>query len=166
MPTTAPSQSIETLYQNHHSWLRGWLGKKLGCSHSAADLAQDTYVRLLVSGHVPDVSQSRGHLTQIAKGLVIDLFRRRRIETAYLDALNALPEPETPSIEMRALIIETLIEIDMLLHKLPHKVRKAFLLCKLDGLSYCEIASELNVSVSSVEKYIAQALVACYEAKY
>lgn len=166
MPIPAPSQSIAALYQDHHSWLRGWLGKKLGCSHSAADLAQDTYLRLLVSGHIPEVSQSRGHLTQIAKGLVIDLFRRRRIEAAYLDALSVLPEPETPSVETRALIIETLIEIDTLLHKLPYNVRKAFLLCKLDGLNYREIASELNVSVSSVEKYIAQALVACYRAAF
>lgn len=164
--STTELQSVEALYQEHHSWLRGWLGKKLGCSHSAADLAQDTYLRLLVSGHIPDVSQSRCHLTQIAKGLVVDLFRRRRIEAAYLESLSTLPEPETPSVETRVLVIETLIEIDRLLHGLPNKVRRAFLMCKLDGLSYREIADELGVSVSSVEKYIAQALVACYQAVF
>jgi RNA polymerase sigma-70 factor (ECF subfamily) len=42
----------------------------------------------------------------------------------------------------------------------------ALLLCKLDGLSYRDIAERLNVSVSSVEKYVAAALLACYQALY
>ncbi|MGH8817826.1 MAG: sigma factor-like helix-turn-helix DNA-binding protein, partial [Achromobacter pestifer] len=56
--------------------------------------------------------------------------------------------------------------IDTILHKLPAKVRMALLLCKLDGLGYQEIAKRLNVSVSSVEKYVAAALLACYQALY
>ena len=42
----------------------------------------------------------------------------------------------------------------------------ALLLCKLDGLSYRDIAERLNVSLSSVEKYVAAALLACYQALY
>lgn len=41
------SDSITELYQDHHGWLHGWLRKKLGCSHQAADLAHDTFMRLL-----------------------------------------------------------------------------------------------------------------------
>ena len=62
--------------------------------------------------------------------------------------------------------IEALIEIDTILHDLPVKVRTALLLCKLDGLSYREIAEQLHVSLSSVEKYIATGLQACYQALY
>lgn len=40
------------------------------------------------------------------------------------------------------------------------------MLCKLDGLSYREIAAKLQVSVSSVEKYIAAGLLACYQTLY
>lgn len=42
-----PPQSLETLYADHHGWLRGWLGRRLGNSSDAADLAQDTFLRLL-----------------------------------------------------------------------------------------------------------------------
>lgn len=155
---------IETLYADHHGWLRGWLRKKLGNACDAADLAHDTYLRIMTSGRVPPVDDSRRHLTQIANGLVIDLYRRRQIEAAYLDAIAHLPEPLAPSAEQRALAVEALVEIDAILHGLSPKARTALLLCKLDGLSYREIAQRLDVSVSSVEKYIASSLVACHQA--
>ncbi|WP_049019952.1 sigma factor, partial [Burkholderia cenocepacia] len=40
-------REIDALYADHHAWLRGWLSRKLGCAHRAADLAHDTFVRLL-----------------------------------------------------------------------------------------------------------------------
>ena len=41
------SNTVEVLYQDHHSWLTGWLRRKLGCPQSAADLAQDTFLYVL-----------------------------------------------------------------------------------------------------------------------
>lgn len=157
-------QQVAALYADHHGWLRGWLRRKLGNAFDAADLAHDTYLRVLRSGRVPEAHLSRQYLTRIASGLMVDLYRRRQIEAAYLDAISHLPEPQAPSEEARALVIEALIEIDAVLHGLPAKARTALLLCKLDGLSYREIAAQLGVSVSSVEKYVATALLACYHA--
>ncbi len=165
--TGNPAQPIEVFYGDHHGWLRGWLRKRLGGNAcDAADLAHDTYVRVLATGRVPQPEDSRRYLTQIANGLLIDLYRHRRIEAAYRDAVAALPEAQAPSEEARALVLEALVEIDAILHRMPAKVRMALLLRKLDGLSYAEIAARLSVSVSSVEKYIASALLACYEALY
>lgn len=160
----APSSPLESLYAEHHGWLRGWLRKKLGNAFDAADLAHDTYLRILSTGRVPQADEARRHLTQIANGLVIDLYRRRQIESAYLDAIANLPEPMAPSEEERALVIEALVEIDTILHALPPKARAALLLCRLEGLSYREIAEQLEVSVSSVEKYITAGLLACAQA--
>lgn len=160
----ALQNQIAVLYAEHHGWLRGWLRKKLGDAGDAADLAHDTYLRILSTGRVPQADESRRHLTQVAKGLVIDLYRRREIEYSYLEAIARLPEGLAPSEEMRAIVIETLIEIDAILHRLAPKARAALLMCRLDGMSYREIASELQVSVSSVEKYIAAGLLACWQA--
>ena len=145
-------QQIEVLYSNHHGWLQGWLRGKLGSAFDAADLAHDTYLRILARGRAPRPEESRQHLTQIANGLMIDLFRRRHIEAAYIEALAHLPPAAMPTPETRALIIEALTEIDAILASLPAKVRQAFLLCKVEGLDYREIARRLHVSVSSVEK--------------
>ncbi|WP_219117287.1 sigma-70 family RNA polymerase sigma factor [Janthinobacterium sp. UMAB-56] len=162
----ALQQQVSILYTDHHGWLRGLLRRKLGNAFDAADLAHDVYLHLMKTGRVPPAGESRRHLTQIANGMVIDLYRRRQIEAAYLEVLALLPEALAPSEEERALVIEALTQIDAVLHQLPTKARKALLLCKLDGLSYRDIAAELQVSVSSVEKYIAAGLLACYQALY
>nr|WP_315256837.1 sigma-70 family RNA polymerase sigma factor [uncultured Duganella sp.] len=160
----AQAIAIENLYTDHHSWLRGWLRKRLGNACDAADLAHDTYVRIISTGRVPPHDESRRHLTQIANGLVIDLYRRRQIELSYLETIACLPEAHAPSEEERALTMAALVEVDALLHRVPPKARTALLLCKLDGMAYRDIAQHLQVSISSVEKYIAQALLVCYGA--
>ncbi len=162
----ALQQQVSSLYTDHHGWLRGLLRRKLGNAFDAADLAHDVYLHLMKTGRVPPAGESRRHLTQIANGMVIDLYRRRQIEAAYLEVLALVPEALAPSEEERALVIEALTEIDAVLLQLPAKARTALLLCKLDGLSYRDIAAELQVSVSSVEKYIAAGLLACYQAMH
>lgn len=163
MTTRSPAQQqqLEQLYRDHHSWLSGFLQRRLGCSHSAADLLQDTYLRLLTRGRLPEHAHSRGYLTRIAKGLVIDLYRRRRVEQAYLDELASQPEASHPSPEVQAQAVEALMLVDRLLRGLPNNVSRALLMHRLDGMGYREIAEQLGVSVSSVEKYIARALQHC-----
>lgn len=158
----ASRQQFEKLYVDHHSWLYSLLRRKLGNSVDAADLAHDVYLNLIKKGRVPSSEDTRCHLTQIAKGMVIDLYRRRRLEDCHLEALKLQAEPLVPSEERRALVTETLTQIDDALHSKPAKTRQALLLCKLHGMGHRDIATELKVSVSSVEKYIASGLRACY----
>ena len=42
-----PTDSVNQLYSEHHLWLRNWLNSKLNCHGDAADLSQDTFVRIL-----------------------------------------------------------------------------------------------------------------------
>lgn len=163
---TPTGAQLDALYRDHHGWLQGWLRKRLGDRERAADLAQDTFLRLLVTRRLPELGEGRCYLAQIARNLVIDQWRRQRIEQAYLDTLIALPEPETPSLETRAMIIETLMQIDAMLDAMPSKVREAFLLSQFEGLDYAEIAERLQVSVSSVQKYMTRAIAACYQVLY
>ncbi|HEY0201653.1 MAG TPA: sigma factor, partial [Burkholderiaceae bacterium] len=117
---TPLQQQVHVLYADHQGWLRGWLSRKLGNAFDGADLAHDTYVRILQSGRFPpQPQQSRAFLAQVANGLVVDLFRRRQLETAYLEALAQLPDNTAPSPEAQAIVLETLCRIDRALHKLP-----------------------------------------------
>ena len=166
MPSDASLQPIDSLYRDHHGWLRGWLRRRLGDRDRAADIAQDTFLRLLVTRRMPEQGDGRRFLAQIARNLVIDQWRRQRIEQAYLDSLTAMPEPETPSLETRAMVIETLMQIDAMLDEMPAKVREAFLLSQFEGLTYPQIAERLDVSVSSVQKYMLRAIAACYQVLY
>jgi RNA polymerase sigma-70 factor (ECF subfamily) len=155
-------QTVRALYSDHHRWLVGWLRHRLGCVHQANDLAQDTFVRVLTRQYaLSSVREPRAWLTTIANGLVIDHMRRQRLERAYLETIADLPGAELPSEETRLLLLETLTRIDAMLDGLNPKVRTAFLLSRLEGWSYPEIARHLDVCLSSVEKYMATALRHC-----
>ncbi|MBO1112213.1 sigma-70 family RNA polymerase sigma factor [Bordetella petrii] len=157
------TQQVHTLYTNHHGWLYGWLRRKLGNACDAADLAHDTFVRVMVSRRLPAQlgEEPRALLTHIAKGLVIDHWRRQDVERAYLEAVAYLPEPEVPSPETRLLIIEALMRIDAMLTSLPARTREVFLLAQLDGLTLHQIAERTRIPVITVRRHIHKALMAC-----
>ncbi|MFJ4142069.1 sigma-70 family RNA polymerase sigma factor [Pseudomonas sp. NPDC089734] len=157
---------MHTLYTDHHGWLHAWLRSKLGNAADAADLAQDTFVRLLNRRELFELKAPRAFLRTVAKGLVIDHWRREELERAYLEAIAHLPAHEAPSPESRELVFELLESIASMLDGLKPKVRQAFLLAQCEGMPHKRIAEHMGVSLRSVERYIADALYHCYLLRY
>jgi len=158
-----PNDHIADIYSQHHGWLLRWLRGKLNCADQAADLAQDTFLRLLTAPpeQPHSLREPRAYLTTVAQRLVIDHYRRQSLEQAWLDTLARLPEPMAPSPEDRLLVLETLHRIDAMLDGLLPPVRSAFLLSQLEGLGYAEIATRLGVSERTVKRYMVQAFERC-----
>ncbi|MCY1280132.1 putative RNA polymerase sigma factor FecI [compost metagenome] len=159
---SSPHLTVQALYSEHHGWLKNWLRSKLGNAADAADLAQDTFLRLLGKGDSLDLRTPRAFLRTVARGLVIDHWRREELERAYLEALAHLPEAEAPSPEERELILELLERIALMLDRLKPKARTAFLLAQCEGLTHKEVAARMGISLRSVERYVADALYQCY----
>lgn len=167
MNSTLPfTDTVADVYRNHHGWLHGWLRKRLGCTHRAADLAHDAFERLWKAGPTVALDQPRAYLTTIAKHLTINQFRRQMLEQAYLDLLAQQPEAHAPSAEEQASIIETLHELWRLLDGMSERRRQVFMLAQLEGLSHAEIARRLGVSLNVVHKEAAAALGHCYQFIY
>ncbi len=152
-------QEIQTLYHTHHGWLVSWLKRRLGCIHNANDLAHDTFLRLITKpSGLTHVQEPRAFLTTIAHGLMIDQFRRTTLEQAYYQTIMHLPQSLAPSPEEHHAMMESLLQIDRLFNGLKPNVRHVFLMSKLEGLTYPEIAGRLNISLRTVESYMATAL--------
>lgn len=163
---SSPEFAVQALYSRHHGWLNTWLRTRLGNAADAADLAQDTFVRLLQRSERLELRAPRAFLRTIAQGLVIDHWRREEIERAYLQTIAHLSEAQTPGAEAQALILELLEAIARMLEGLKPKVRRAFLLAQCEGLTYKQIAEQMGISLRSVERYVADALYHCYVLRY
>lgn len=154
--------NVTKLYREHHGWLAMWLRKRLGSSFDAADLAHDTFVRLMAGRRRDETGvEPRALLTHIAKGLVADHWRRRALQEAYLAELAQMSPAEAPSPEARSLILETLHALDTALRSLPARSREIFLLSQFDGMAYDEIARMQRVSLSTVKRHMQAAFAAC-----
>ncbi|NUT76161.1 sigma-70 family RNA polymerase sigma factor [Pseudomonas sp. C1C7] len=155
-------QTLHDLYRDHRGWLENWLRRRMGNACDAADLSQDTFLRLLASSQrIADLHEPRAYLLTVGKRLLSNFYKRRSLEQAYLEALASLPEDCVPSPEQRWVLLETLQALDELLDGLPRAVRRAFLWSQLEGLSYQQIAERLQVSERTIKRYMAQAYEHC-----
>ncbi|QUE75493.1 RNA polymerase sigma factor [Stutzerimonas stutzeri] len=159
-------QLVGSLYRDHREWLLSWLRRHQPCPHRAEDLSQDTFVRLLKRNDLSNLREPRTLLATIARGLLIDHFRRSTLERAYLDELALQPEELQPGAEEQLQVLQALREVNRMLGELSANARVAFIYNRLDGLTHAEIASRLGVSVPRVRQYLAQALRQCYIAVY
>jgi len=163
---SSEAQYVPALYTEHRSWLHAWLQRQIGCRELAADLVQDTFLRVLLREQTLRIQQPRAFLARIAHGLMIDSFRRAALERAYLAELAQLPEEVHPSPEEYLAALQALREIDRLLAGLSDRARAAFIWRQVEGLGQREIAERLGVSVPRVHQYLAQATLQCYTALY
>lgn len=157
---------VDQLYRSHQSWLHQWLRQKLGNTEQAADLVQDTFIKLLQTrDELFGIKEPRAYLTSIAKNLLIDQVRRKRIEQAYLDGLSQmeymLEAVASPEDQMQ--IIQAINQLCKALEGVSKKAQQAFILHYLEGYTHKEIAERLNVSTKMIQKYLASCLIRCYQ---
>ncbi|MDO9344345.1 sigma-70 family RNA polymerase sigma factor [Pseudomonas pergaminensis] len=161
MSPSSHTAAVQNIYEQHHSWLHGWLKGKLHNACDAADVAHDTFVRILGGRHAGQIVEPRDYLATIARGLVIDRYRRHAIEQAYKQTLSERPEAIAISEEDKAIIIETLVAVDKALSALGERARRIFMLSQIEGLTYQQIADQLQVSLTTVKKHMIRALTEC-----
>lgn len=170
MSVPAVDDNFQVLYRSHHGWLQAWLRRRLGCAEDAADLTHDAFLRLLTSrpqaASTTELKAPRAYLTTIARGLLIDRFRRADLERAYLADLAALPPDLHPSPEEQLQAVQALRALYGLLASLTPKTRAAWLHSRLDGMTHAEIAQQLAVSVPRVRQYLATAARRSYEFRF
>lgn len=167
MPAAAVTIDVSALYASHGEWLREWLRRHTRCSHRAADLAHDTFCRVLEKVDAGPVRDGRSYLATIARRLIIDDARRAKVEAAFLHAhsavMNGAAEPGPDRI---AEALDELLAVTRALDALPDRVRRAYLLSRLDGWSHADIAADLGVSKSMVKQYVAKGYARCYAVAY
>ena len=163
----ASSAEFVSLYREHHGWLVQMLRRRLaGNADNAADLAHDTFERVMRSESRAAFAEPRGFLTTVAKRLLIDQSRRRAIEQAYLETLAARSEAVEPSPETHALVVEALDAVCRMMEQLPARVRRVFVLAQVEGLPYLDVARALGISVAAVQRDMIKAWEHCYAALY
>jgi len=157
-----PMAMAAQLFSEHQPWLLQRLSYRLRNRADAEDLTSETFLRVITRPQADALEAPRAYLATVAKRLLINLWHRRELEQAYLDALAGLPQAVSPSPEERALLVESLEAIAHALDAQPDKARQAFLMSQLDGLTYAQIAQQLGVSASMVRRYMARCWEACW----
>lgn len=154
--------------QNLFSEIRGellrHLRRRTGDQELAADLAQDVFVKLsTVQAAIPDRRHGRAYLFRMAGNLAIDHRRVEARRTEILSGSQVLFEDVQEGPEGQATSRDQLRHVEEALAELPERCREVLILSQVHGLRHKDIASQLGVSISLVEKYRLRALRHCRE---
>jgi RNA polymerase sigma-70 factor (ECF subfamily) len=149
------------LFRKYRNTLFRYLSGLVSSPDDAAELVQESYVRLLRQHHVKQLEAvSRTYLFSIATNLARDLLRRRatRHSNAHWDIDELALADERPGPEHDIIWTQTLHSIKQGIKDLPPMTRRVFLLSRFRNKTYPEIASLLGVSTRTVERKMSEAM--------
>lgn len=151
-----PHSELAALYRQHKAGLKAFLKAKVGCAEAAAELVQDTFLRLLEQKQV--LHNPVGFTFQVARNLAIDAGRQKHCVVAAEPGVLEECSSSEPDLEVSAYQRQRLRLAEQAVAELPPQCRRVFLLHRFGGLSQSEVAAQLGISRQMVEKHVAKAL--------
>lgn len=140
-----------------------FLSRKLGCPHSAADVYQSLFERLLERPIASDIDNPRAYLYRAAANEAYSFQRSEKARARYEEAAaqqKPVSDPRSP--EKLASDRAELRVVQQALKELPLLTQRMFIEFRLHGQTQNAIAKKYRVSLSTVEKRIAKAARHCH----
>ncbi len=143
----------------HEPALRAWLGHRRIAGLEIDDVVQETYARLIAVDQVAGIGNVRNYMFQTAYSVLVSHVRRAKIVTFEAVAdLEQLATTRDSSPEDQVIDRDELNRLARAVAGLPGKVRDVFVLRRIKGLSQRDVARELGLSESTVEKHMSRGI--------
>ncbi len=143
-------EEFKYLFDKHFDSVRSYLFYRGAGMDEASDLAQDVFLRLWEKQMDIDPKTAIRLLYKIASDMYISKYRREKLEMNYLNSLQNDKVDISPEDELRHKELST--NYKKALASLSEKQRTVFLMSRMEGMKYHEIAERLKLSVKAVEK--------------
>jgi RNA polymerase sigma factor (sigma-70 family) len=143
-------EDFKYLFDKYFDPVRNYLFYRGAGMNEASDIAQDVFLRLWEKQIDVDPETTIRLLYKIAGDMFISKYRRAKLEMNYLNSLKNDSIENSPEDELNRK--ELLMNYKKALAGLSEKQRTVFLMSRMEGLKYHEIAERLKLSVKAVEK--------------
>lgn len=150
--------TFSSFFKTHAKSLRNFLYYKYGNREQAEDLVQEAFVKLWQNCASVPIEKAKSYLYTIANNSSLNEIKHQKVVLQYennftgLDKTNENPEYILEEKQFKTKLLKAIEDLN-------ETQRIAFLMHRIDGKKYSEIADELNISVKAVEKRIHLALV-------
>ena len=156
-PTELEEGAFVRLFNAAVRDLRFFLRRTLRGNEDADEIAQEAMLRIWNARASVSMDSARPLLFRIASNLAIDRLRERQ-RWRFTD-IDDTPEPaQTISAERTLAARQELEIVAAAIAALPDNCRTAFVLSRIEGQKHAEIAAEMGISKSMVEKHVAEAV--------
>ncbi|MEL7532048.1 MAG: sigma-70 family RNA polymerase sigma factor [Bacteroidota bacterium] len=149
---------FDALFLEHAKVLRNFCYYRCRDLVQADDYVQEAFLRLWKNCAKVPFPKAKSFLFKVAQNLFLHQVEHQKVVNKYFLWKPKAVEEQGPQFEMETQELQGLVE--KAIGELSDKQREVFLLHRMDGKSYKEIAESLEISVKSVEKRMHRALLA------
>ena len=149
------AKDFKMIYDAHFDDLRRYLIYRSGDQDLSKDIAQNVFMKVwtkkieIASGNIKSL------LFKMATDEFISHIRKKKVEKEYTESIDLKLIREADNNDD---LLEKKVLFQKALNQLPEKQKTAFLMNKMQGLTYKEIAEVLNLSQKAIEKRIGLAI--------
>lgn len=157
---SAERRALESLSLRFRAGLNSFFRRRLRDRTEAEDLTQEVFLRMIRRGNVATLEHARAYLFETASSVLLDRARRRAVRPdQFHENFDSQRHASEGFSSERVLLGQQALErAARALLELPPRTRSVFVLRQLEGLPYQEIARQLGISVSAVEKHMMRAV--------
>ncbi len=149
------AKDFKMIYDAHFDDLRRYLIYRSGDQDLSKDIAQNVFMKVWIKKIEIASGNIKSLLFKMATDEFISHIRKKKVEKEYTESidLKLIREPDNNDD-----LLEKKVLFQKALNQLPEKQKTAFLMNKMQGLTYKEIAEILNLSQKAIEKRIGLAI--------
>jgi RNA polymerase sigma-70 factor (family 1) len=149
-------EEFKNIFDAHFNDVRNYIYYRSGDKEQATEIAQETFMTLWEKNNKFENVNIKALLYKIAGHELINQYRRQKVHLKF--KAKEVDENFGESPEEIVNYKELSINYELALENLPEKQRTVFLMSRMEGLKYSEIADNLGLSVKAVEKRMTNAL--------
>ena len=158
LPGNNGSAAFSTLYERYSERLYYNILGLVKDELAAEELLQDVFLRLWQKRDNLKIEKGfANYLFTMSRNSVMDFFRKVKRDQKLYARLKAVATEHYTHIEEALLQKENQGILQEAIEQLSPMRKRVFELCKLDGLSYQEVADRLDISLSTVKDHMAKA---------
>ncbi|SNZ01628.1 RNA polymerase sigma factor [Flagellimonas pacifica] len=155
MKNVCEEQVFSSIFKTNSKTVFNYIYYKFGNEEKAHDAVQEAFVKLWENCANVMPEKAKSYLYTVANNLYLNVIKAEKVRLKYakptLEISNESPEFLLEEKEYQQ-------KLDKVLNNLPENQRTTFLLNRIDGKKYAEIAEMEGVSVKAIEKRMHLAL--------
>ncbi len=156
MSNVCEDQVFSSIFKAHSKTVFNYIYYKFGNEEKANDAVQEAFVKLWENCAKVSPEKAKSFVYTVANNLYLNVIKAEKVRLKYANSIDDQSSNLSPEFLMEEQ--EYKEKLENALNALPENQRTTFLLSRIDGKKYAEIAEMEGVSVKAIEKRMHLAL--------